>query len=115
MEDVYPGQSLRSLDWGSKTIDHILTSSINCAQVCQVGQLPFGLGFSSNHRAVFANLKTEEILNLCMEDPAHREGRQLSSKNKKLRDKYTESVMISLESQNLFKRVGELHTKALTG
>ena len=50
-----------------------------------------------------------------MEVPAHRDGRRLSSKNKKLRDKYTESVMIRLESQNLFKRVGELHTKALTG
>ena len=83
MEDAYPGQSLRSLDQGSKTIDHILTTGINCAQVRQVGNFPFGLGFSSDHRAVFADLKIEEILNLCMEEPAHREGRWLSSKNNK--------------------------------
>ena len=88
MEDAYLEQSLRSLDRGSTNIDHILTSGIEYVQVHKVGKLPFGLGFSSDHRAMFADLKTDEILHLHMEEPVQRERRRLSSKNKKYRDRY---------------------------
>ena len=84
-ENPYPEQPLRSLDQGNKTVDHILTSGIEQVQVCKVGQLPFGLGFSSDHWDMFANLKTDEILHLHMEEPVQGEGRWLSSKNKKYR------------------------------
>ena len=80
LEGAYLEQSLRSLGRGIKTIDHILTAGIGHEQVRKVGQLPFGLNFSSNHRAMFADLKADEILQLHMEEPVQREGRQLSSK-----------------------------------
>ena len=50
-----------------------------------------------------------------MEELETREGRRLSSKNKKHCNKYVELVMASLESQNTFKRVGELSKRAQTG
>ena len=55
MEEAYPGKTLQSVDHGSHTINHILTAGINQALIRKVGQLPFGIGFSSDHRAIFAD------------------------------------------------------------
>lgn len=108
-------QSLRSTDRGTKTIDHILTQGISQTHVTRTGQLPFGLGFSSDHQALFADFKADEVLHLHMEEAAICEGRRLSSQNKKHRDKYIESLMNSLNSDNIFERVGKLHEKAMQG
>lgn len=115
LEDKYPEQTLRSVARGSKTIDHILTAGINNGSVGRAGQLPFGLGFSSDHRGMFADLDAGEILQLVMEEPKDRAGRRLSSKNEKHRGKYIESVLASFEARNVFKRVGTLYNKAQTG
>ena len=85
LEDAYPEQSLWLLDLGSKTIDHILTAGIGHKQVSKIGKLPFGLIFSSNHRAMFADLKANKILQLCMEEPVQREGRRLISKTRNIK------------------------------
>ena len=74
MEDAYLQQTLRSADQGT-TIDHIISSGIDKLQVSKAGQLPFGLGFASDHRAMFANVHTEELLQIYMEEPEEREGR----------------------------------------
>ena len=83
MEEAYPGKTLRSVDRGSHTIDHILTAGINQALIRKVGQLPFGIGFSSDHRAIFADFSTENILRLHVGKLEQQDSRRLSSKNKK--------------------------------
>ena len=69
MKMKHPGESLRSLDRGSKTIDHILTNGLDVSDIKQAGQLPFGLGFCMDHRGEFADLDGENILKIKMEEP----------------------------------------------
>ena len=85
MEMKYPGESLKSLDRGSKTIDHILTNGLEVSDIKQAGQLPFGLGFCTDHRGNFSDLDGDRILKIKMEEPEMREGRRLSAKNVKHR------------------------------
>ena len=72
------------------------------------GQLPFNLGFDTNHCAVFADIKTTALLTLQMEEPADCSGRRLSSKNSKNRSKYVEHVYKHLKEHNVFQRVANL-------
>ena len=46
MEAKHEGQSLRSVDRGSTTIDHILTYGVETDEIHKAGQFPFGLGFT---------------------------------------------------------------------
>ena len=50
MEVRHEGQSLRSLNRGSVTIDHVLLGGVKSESLHKVGQLPFGLGFHTDHR-----------------------------------------------------------------
>ena len=56
MESVHPGESLQSTNRGSKTIDQILAAGIERNNITQAGHLPFGLGFHTDHRGVFADM-----------------------------------------------------------
>ena len=69
LDKAYPGKVLRLVDQGSKTIDHILTSGVGEGSIKRVGQLPFGLGFDTDHRAVFADLCAKDLLQIHMEEP----------------------------------------------
>ena len=108
-------QSLRSLDRGSVTIDHILLCGIGSGQVSKAGQLPFGLGFHTDHRGLFADLDGDQLLRLRMEEPESREGRRLSSKNNKHRKTYLQHLCKHLEAHNVYKRVGTMNTKSTSG
>ena len=85
-------QTLRSLDRGTKTIDHIITKDVKSDAVRKAGQLFFGLGFSSDHRIVYADLNANKLLRLIMEEPAQKVGRRLSSKNAKLKGNIQEII-----------------------
>ena len=115
LDETYPGKVLRSVDRGSKTNDHILTSGVGEGSIKRVGQLPFGLGFDTDHRAVFADFCAKDLLRIHMEEPEKRESRRLSSANKKQRDKYIESLQAEIKNQNIFKQVGNLGKKSMQG
>ena len=54
-------------------------------------------------------------MGLAMEEPKLQEGRRLSSKNNKQKDKYITALFGTLEAHNVFKQVRALHKKALGG
>ena len=62
MECKHPGESLKLLDRGSKMIDHILVSGIDDEEITQAGQLPFGLGFHTDHMGRFVDMNGDRIL-----------------------------------------------------
>ena len=115
MEAKHEGQSLRSVDRGSTTIDHILTYGVETDEIHKAGQLPFGLGFHTDHRGVFVDVDGEQLLGLRMTEPEQRESRRLSSKNNKHRQQYMEHLCKHLEAHNVFKRVGELSRASQEG
>ena len=84
MELKHPGESVRSTNRGSKTIDHILIKNIPSDQVKRSGQLPFELGFHTDHRGMFTDIDVHSILGIYVEDPIEQAQRRLSSKNKKV-------------------------------
>ena len=77
METKHAGASLQSLDHGTKTIDHVLTQGIDAVDIHRVGQLPFGLGFHTNHRGLFVNMDGDQLLGLRMQEPEQHDGRRL--------------------------------------
>ena len=86
MEVKHKGQSLRSLDQGSVTIDHILMHGVNPTHIHRAGKIPFGLGFHTDHRGLFTDIDGEQLLRLQMTEPDQRDCRRLSSKNNKHRN-----------------------------
>ena len=88
MESRHKGNSLRSVDRGSTTINHILAHGIASAYISQAGQLPFGLGFSTDHRGEFADFNGDSLLRIRMGEPAEHQMRRLSAKNAKHSKKY---------------------------
>ena len=81
----------------------------------RAGQLPFGLGFHSDHRGIFADLDGEHLLKLHMTEPVTREPRRLSSKNNKHRELYITHLSKHLEAHNVYQRVGELGRSSQNG
>ena len=77
MQCKHPGESLKSLDRGSKTIDHVLVSGIEDNKITQASQLPFGLGFHTYNRGEFADMNGESMLKIIMEEPKEQQGRCL--------------------------------------
>ena len=77
MEYKHPGESLKLLDRGSKTIDHVLVSGIVDNEIIQAGQLPFGLGFHTDHGGEFADMNGDSMLKIIMEEPKEKQGRRL--------------------------------------
>ena len=73
MEAKHAGASIRSVDRGTKTIDHMLLRSIDDNNIHRAGQLPFGLGFHNDHRGAFVNVDGDQILELRMQEPEQRE------------------------------------------
>ena len=88
MESVHPRDSLQSTNRSSKTIDHILAAGIERNNITQAGHLPFGLGFHTDHRGVFADMDGDNLMRIVMEEPKTRKSRRLSSKNGKHRVAY---------------------------
>ena len=58
----HPGASVNSTKTGSKMIDHILAANGTEATITKCGQLPFNLGFDTNHCAVYTDMQVTEIL-----------------------------------------------------
>ena len=108
MEAKHREQSVNSVDRGTNTIDHILTQGVRSTDIHKAGQLPFGLGFHTDHRGVFADMDSDELLKLWIEEPEQRDYRRLSSKNAKHRHQYLAHLVKHLESHNVYERVGEL-------
>ena len=77
MNARHTGASVNSTKTGLDTIRHILIANRTETAINKCGQLPFDLGFDTNHRAMFANLQVSELLQLRMDEPAERSSRRL--------------------------------------
>ena len=88
-------------------MDHILAAGIERNNITQAGHLPFGLGFHTDHRGVFADMNGDSLMRIVMEEPKKRESRRLSSKNSKHRLAYLGELKKNLEAHNIFDRVGK--------
>ena len=100
---------------GRKIIDHILTRNIEPNLVRNCGQLPAKEGFSSDHRAMFADIKSTEILHIDPVTAQQAPRRQLNSKNEKHRDLYVKELTSQLVAHNVFQRTEKLLHFAKTG
>ena len=83
---THGGSWLPSKNIGSKMIDHILTKNIDPQTFRRSGQLPHGLGFDSDHRAMFMDIDAETMLSLAPPEPVTNEPRLLVSGNRVNRD-----------------------------
>ena len=108
MNIKHPGISVNSTKTGSEMIDHILVANGTDATITKCGQLPFNLGFDTNHCAVYTDMRVTEMLQLHMEDPVQRGSHHLISKNVKNRTKYLRSVHTQLKAHNVIDRVSKL-------
>ena len=106
METKHAGASLRSVERGTKTIYHVLLRGIDNTYIHRAGQLPFELGFHTDHRGVFADVDGDQILELCIQEPEQREGQRLSSRNTKHRQQYLEQLCKHLEAHDIQKGWG---------
>ena len=70
METKQPIMSMNSTKKSdSKTIDHILSAQGTETTITKCGQLPFKLGFDTNHQAVFTDMKLYGLLQLLINEP----------------------------------------------
>ena len=113
MEAKHAGASLRLVDRGTETIDHVLLQGIVDTKIHRAGQLPFG--FHTDHRGAFVDVDGDQILELCMQEPEQREGCWLSSKNTKHRQQYLEQLCKHLDAHDIQKRVGKLSSASQQG
>ena len=101
MEEIHPHHCLRSTKNGTKTIDHVLTADISSTQVLQAGRLPFNIVFSSDHRGQIIDLDSRHLLHLYIEDPSNRDGRRLSSGNRKKQTEYIDTLLQHVNAHNV--------------
>ena len=55
-------ESVPSTDVGSEIINHIELHGISAHALLSAGQLPPGIGFDSNHKAMYADMTLDETL-----------------------------------------------------
>ena len=96
-------------------MDHILTKNISSHLIHRNGQLLRGQGFSSDHRAMFADLNATELLSLTPQEQAPIETRRLVSGNIPNREAYIKELNRQLEAHNVHNRVSTLLAQAETG
>ena len=75
MEARHPGESKNSTKEGLETIDHILIAKGSENNIAPCGQLPFNLGFHTDHRTMFVDIAAGKMLSLQMLEPKDRSGR----------------------------------------
>ena len=93
---------------GKKVIDHIELLGIDTTTVVRRGQLPHGIGFDTDHRAMYIDLDTDQLFGLSPDKMNDTEGRRLKSENKEYSAIYTKALFTSLTNQNVFPRLTRL-------
>jgi hypothetical protein len=93
---------------GLKQIDYIFGTN-RVAQNCKkAGILPFGLGYHSDHRAVFAEIDLENILATQVTSVDSITARKLIQATPKERTIFIQKVHEFLENQNIYHRLNSL-------
>ena len=91
----------------------MLIKNISSEQVKRSGQLPFELGFHTDHRGMFTDINVHSILGIYVKDPIEQAQRRLSSQNKNYRGIYIEELLTKqLVAHNIFERINKLRTIA---
>ena len=115
LDNKHHGQQVPSTTRGTQVIDHLLTKYIPMQNVKKIGQLAHGLGFPSNHRALFSDIDTIQTLGLRTDAPTSPPARRLVSKNLSTNSEYITELIRQLEAHNIFERTAELITQARSG
>jgi hypothetical protein len=102
--DRYPNTFAR----GTKCIDFIYGTE-NVKQHCVAsGILPFGYGYPSDHRAIFARIDISKILATEVHPSESCAIRGLIAATPKEREKFMEELDLHYQSQNLYQRLQDL-------
>jgi hypothetical protein len=102
--DRYPNTFAR----GTKCIDFIYGTE-NVKQHCVAsGILPFGYGYPSDHRAIFAHIDISKILATEVHPSESCPTRGLIAVTPKEREKFMEELDLHYQSQNLYQRLQDL-------
>ena len=90
---------------GKKTLDHIWVSGRLSSLTTGYGYLPYGLGFSSDHRGCFVDLRLSQVRE---ETVLSRRRRKLSSKNVKLVKLYLDRLRQLVQDHGLKHKLDTL-------
>ena len=63
MEETYEEMKPSTTN-GTKVIDHIELSGVDAMTIFRKGQLPHGMGFATDHRAMFIDLDSKQLFGL---------------------------------------------------
>lgn len=93
---------------GSKQIDFILGTR-GVSNVCnRAGILPFGIGYMSDHRAIFIKINIEKLLSAQINSIDSITARKLTQATPKERKIFLEEVHLHWVNQNLYERLKKL-------
>jgi hypothetical protein len=96
---------------GSSRIDYIFGSK-NIRKHCKrSGILPFGIGYSSNHRAIFAEIDIESVLATKVQSIDSTSARKLHQATPKERTRFLQEADVFLESHGIYEKLKKLHDK----
>jgi hypothetical protein len=99
---------------GSKKIDYMF-GSIRVKEFCsRAGIAPFGLGYQSDHRALFVILDIKQILQTAVSPIDSASARRLQQATPKERQIFLENTHFHFENQNLYTRLEKLMSSPMT-
>jgi hypothetical protein len=96
---------------GSSRIDFILGTPKVIANCTKAGIVPFGYGYHSDHRAIFAEININKILSTEVTATDAIQARKLHQATPKEREVFVNHVHRILESQNIYNRLKSLHNE----
>jgi exonuclease III len=94
---------------GSRRIDYIFGTPKVAQNCAQVGILPYGTGFSSDHRGIFIRVDMEKILSTSVSASESIYARKLQNATPKEREKFIDETHKHYECHNLIDRLQKLH------
>jgi hypothetical protein len=100
----FSDEHIHTYSRGSKQIDYILGTKMVQANCQRSGMLPFGIGYPSDHRALFVKVNLEQILKTTIKAIDTITARKLTQATPRERKIFLEEVDKHFNNQNLYQR-----------
>jgi hypothetical protein len=95
---------------GSQPIDYIFGTAKVRENSVEAGILPFGMGYHSDHRAIFVSIQMEKILTTKVQSSDSITARKLQQATPKERDIFIQEAHRYLDNQNIYNRLCKLQS-----
>jgi hypothetical protein len=96
---------------GSKRIDFIFGSAKVLENCSNAGILPFGMGYHSDHRAIFATIQIDKVLMANVSTVDSITARKLQQATPRERETFILKAYEILENQNIFQKMNSLNAE----